>query len=213
MAANKLAVHACEGRWSAIVPFLFPSPDRGNVMSHRIETERLLLRPPERSDIPQLVALIGEWDVAKNLGRVPYPYSEADAHAFFDRVDARPADQTDLTLGVTLKPGGAYIGGCGVHLRENGEFELGYWIGKPHWGTGYATEAARAVAGEAFTGLGLQKLTAGYFFDNPASGHVLEKLGFRPDGEEQRDCASRGHRVRCHNVVLMREQFAVKQVA
>jgi RimJ/RimL family protein N-acetyltransferase len=182
-------------------------------MAYRIETERLLLRPPERSDIPALVALIGEWDVAKNLGRVPYPYSEADAHTFFDRGEARPADQPDITLGVTLKPDGAYIGGCGVHLRDNGTFELGYWIGKPFWGNGYATEAARAVVDEAFGAFRLQSLTAGYFFDNPASGHVLEKLGFLPDGEELRDCASRGQRIWCHSVVLTRAQFAIRQAA
>lgn len=179
----------------------------------QLETERLLLRPPKRSDAPAIAALIGEWDVAKNLGRVPYPYSETDAHEFFDRVEAKSDDQSDLTLGITLKPSGAYIGGCGVHLRENGEFEVGYWIGKPHWGNGYATEAARAVVHAAFAKLKLEKLTAGYFFDNPASGHVLEKLGFLPDGEELRDCLSRGHRVRCHNVVLTRERFRVIEAA
>lgn len=182
-------------------------------MALQLETERLLLRPPGRSDAAAIAALIGEWDVAKNLGRVPYPYSEADAHKFFDRLDARLADQLDLTLGITLKTDGAYIGGCGVHLREKGDFEVGYWIGKPYWGNGYATEAALAVLHAAFANLQFDKLTAGYFFDNPASGHVLKKLGFLPDGEELRDCLSRGHQVSCHNVVLTREQYGMKHAA
>ena len=182
-------------------------------MAVQLETERLLLRPPARSDAVAIAALIGEWDVAKNLGRVPYPYSEADAHEFFDRIDARSDDQPDLTLGITLKPDGAYIGGCGVHLRENGDFEAGYWIGKPYWGNGYATEAARAVVQAAFAKLQLDRLTAGYFFDNPASGHVLKKLGFLPDGEGLRDCLSRGYQVQCHNVVLTREQYEMKHAA
>jgi RimJ/RimL family protein N-acetyltransferase len=182
-------------------------------MNLRLETARLLLRPPERSDIHVLVPLIGEWEVAKNLGRVPYPYLEADAHEFFERLEARSPDAFDLTLGITLKPQGSYIGGCGVHLRENGEFELGYWIGKPYWGNGYATEAARAVMKAAFAEPNLETLTAAWFFDNPASGRVLEKLGFVPHGREERECRSRGHAVLCHSVRLTRERFGNKQAA
>jgi RimJ/RimL family protein N-acetyltransferase len=182
-------------------------------MIERIETERLLLRMPERSDIPALVPLLGDWDVARTLGRVPHPYSENDAAEFFDRLGSRLGHQPDLTFGITLKSDGAYIGGCGVHLRENDEFELGYWIGKLHWGNGYATEAARAATRAAFESLSLQRLTAGWFEDNPASGRVLEKLGFVPDGEEMRDCCARGHAVRCHAMLLTREAFQPKQAA
>jgi len=182
-------------------------------MVFNLETERLLLRPPARSDAPAIVALMGEWDVAKSLGRVPYPYSQADADAFFDRQEARPADAFDMTLGLTLKSNGNYIGGCGVHLRENGEYELGYWLAKPYWGAGYATEAARAVLGTAFAVPEITFITAGYHFDNPASGHVLAKLGFMPDGEEDRECRARGHAVRCHNMRLTRERFRLKAAA
>ncbi len=71
-------------------------------------------------------------------------------------------------------------GCCGLHLRESGLFELGYWLGRPFWGHGYATEAARKLAGFAFSRLKATQLTAGYFHDNPASGRVLEKVGFAP---------------------------------
>jgi ribosomal-protein-alanine N-acetyltransferase len=173
-------------------------------MGLQLETERLHLQAPARSDAPSIVALIGEWDVAKSLGRTPYPYSEADAHEFFDRLETRAAEQPDLTFGVILKTSAEYIGGCGVHLRENGDFELGYWIGKPYWGLGYATEAAEVVVEAAFAQFELEVLTAGWYFDNPASGRVLEKLGFVPDGEEMRDCRARGCAVRCNNMKLTR---------
>jgi RimJ/RimL family protein N-acetyltransferase len=160
-----------------------------------------------------MVLQLGDWDVARTLGRVPHPYSEADAQAFFDRLDARPAEQPDYTFGITLRSDGSYIGGCGVHLRENEEFELGYWVGKPCWGNGYATEAARAVTSAAFETFALERLTAGWFEGNPASGRVLEKLGFVPDGEEMRDCRARSCQVLCHNVMLTREVFQLKQAA
>jgi RimJ/RimL family protein N-acetyltransferase len=62
------------------------------------------------------------------------------------------------------------------------EIEMGYWIARPHWGLGYATEAGRALIDIARHSLGLGKLSAGHFLDNPASGRVLQKLGFRPLG-------------------------------
>jgi [ribosomal protein S5]-alanine N-acetyltransferase len=182
-------------------------------MNDALETERLLLRKPERSDIPAIVTQLGDWDVAKTLGRVPHPYSEADAHEFFDRLESRSADRPDLTFGITLKSNDRYIGGCGVHLRENQEFELGYWIGKENWGHGYATEAARAVTRAAFALFALERLTAGSFEDNAASGRVLEKLGFVPCGEEMRECRARGCDVRCHAMLLTRDAFRLKQAA
>ena len=182
-------------------------------MTFRLETERLLLRPPERSDVPVLVPLIGDWEVAKNLGRVPYPYAAADAYAFFDQAHAKTANGTDFTFAITRKSDGVYLGGCGVHLRENGEWEFGYWIGKPYWGNGYATEAARALVQFAFETLKIDMLTAGWFFDNPASGRVLEKLGCTRTGTDERECRSRGHSVVCNTVRLTREQFDIKQAA
>lgn len=180
---------------------------------HRLESERLILRPPEWSDVPAMLPLIGEWDVAKNLGTVPHPYAESDAREFFDRLESRRNEGKDFTFAVTAKANGAYLGACGVHPRDAGETELGYWLGQPYWGKGFATEAARAVARFAFAELALDSLVAGWFFDNPASGRVLEKLGFAPSGEEQRDCKSRGHKVRCYMVRLTREAFEARHVA
>ena len=182
-------------------------------MSFRLETERLLLRPPERSDIPVLVPLIGEWEVAKNLSRVPYPYVEADAYVFFDQAQAKRANGTDFNFAIVRKADATYIGGCGVHLRDNGAWEFGYWIGKPYWGEAYATEAARALVRFSFATLKIDMLTAGWFFDNPASGHVLEKLGCTRTGTDERECRSRGHSVLCNTVMLTRRQFDLKQAA
>ncbi len=182
-------------------------------MTCRLETARLLLRPPQRSDVPTLVPLIGDWEVAKHLSRVPYPYTEEDARAFFDQALKKRAGGTDCAFAIVCKADGCYIGGCGVHLRENGEWEFGYWIGRPYWGNGFATEAAHRLVEFAFDALKIETLTAAWHFDNPRSGHVLEKLGCERTGTEERECCARGHNVLCHTVRLTRDRFGMKQAA
>jgi RimJ/RimL family protein N-acetyltransferase len=172
----------------------------------RLESDRLVLRPPEFADIPALVPLIDDFDVAKNLSRVPYPYSEADAQAYIAHATETRAAGTDFSFAIIRRLDGTYVGNCGVHKRETG-FEFGYWLGKPFWGRGYATEAARRIVQFAFDELKVQSLVAGWFHDNPASGRVLAKLGCTPDGTGQRDCLARGHAVYCQNVKLEREGF------
>jgi ribosomal-protein-alanine N-acetyltransferase len=178
----------------------------------RLDTERLLLRRPEQADVPAITAMIGDWDVVKNLATAPYPYLEEHAGAFIARIADDAARGESHEFAITRKPDGAYVGTMGLHLRD-GAFEIGYWLGKPYWKMGYATEAARKVVSFAFGELGATRLVAGWFHDNPASGHVLEKLGFRPDGAEQRICAARGHSVYCHRVALDREDFERKKAA
>ncbi|WP_375197960.1 GNAT family N-acetyltransferase, partial [Sphingobium sp.] len=77
------------------------------------------------------------------------------------------------------------VGGCGVHLDEDGAVELGYWIARPYWGLGFATEAAQAVLGMA-KAAGVRDIRAAHFIDNPASGNVLRKIGFRSTGRVER---------------------------
>ncbi len=181
-------------------------------MACRLETERLLLRPPEAEDVRFIAPLIGDYDVAKNLSRVPHPYRESDAATWVSTLGERHAKGEAFQFAVTRKSDGAYMGGCGMHL-DNGLFELGYWLGKPYWKMGYATEAARKMAGFAFHTLKVERLVAGWFHDNPASGHVLEKVGFVADGTDQRNCLARGHAVNCNKVVLDRENFGRRKAA
>jgi RimJ/RimL family protein N-acetyltransferase len=173
-----------------------------------LETERLLLRPPHAADIEPMLPLIGDWEVAKNLGRVPHPYSRADADEFLAKTTVSRARGQDYSFAIQRKRDGVFMGVCGVHLRPGGHFEFGYWLGKPFWKHGYATEAAKRIASFAFRDLKIEQLKAGWFHDNPASGHVLEKIGCVPAGAEQRDCLARGHSVYCHVVSLAPADFA-----
>jgi len=177
-----------------------------------LETERLLLRPPGRRDIPALVPLANDYDVAKNLSTLPHPYTANHGEEFVARVEEQRTKGTDFNFAITRKSDEAYMGGCGVHLKE-GKFEFGYWLGKPFWRQGYATEAATRLVEFAFDALQTESVWAGWFFDNPASGRVLAKLGCKPNGMARRACLARGIEVECNLVTLTRGDFAQRRVS
>lgn len=143
-------------------------------------TERLLLRPGWKEDAPALFGAIADEAIVRNLASPPWPYSLADAEVFL-ATDRRPDEASFLVFRRT-RGAPQLIGTAGLGRRPSGAIELGYWIARPHWGLGYATEAASAVVAIARDGLRLDRLVAGHFLDNPASGRVLEKLGFKASG-------------------------------
>ena len=143
-------------------------PPRGLGLPPVIETERLVLRPLEPEDAPALARGAGDFEVARRLATVPHPYAVEDALAF---VEARPGE--GRVWGIVEK--GALKGI--VSIRD----ELGYWIARPHWGRGIATEASRAAA-RAWFAAGPAMLTASHMDDNEASRRVLLKLGFEDAG-------------------------------
>jgi RimJ/RimL family protein N-acetyltransferase len=143
-------------------------------------TERLLLRPGWREDAPALYRAIADERIVRNLASAPWPYRPDHAEAFL-ATERRPSEPSLL---IFRRTAGApeLIGTIGFGRRPDGPLELGYWIARPHWNRGYATEAGKAVVAAARHGLRLKRLGAGHFLDNPASGRVLEKIGFRPTG-------------------------------
>ena len=181
-------------------------------MVWRLETERLILRPPEERDVPTIVAFIGDYDVAKNLSTVPHPYTEAHAREWLAKQPVNLASGTDYGFSIARKEDGAHIGGCGLHRKENGN-EFGYWLGKPFWQKGYATEAARRIVEFAFFELQLESVWAGWYHDNPNSGRVLEKVGCKPSGQDTRSCMARGHDVICNLVALDRANYMGRRAA
>lgn len=128
-----------------------------------------------------LTAALNDEGLTRNLARVSFPYASDDAQAYL----ARPRDPRHPQLLVFSRTQGLprLVGGCGLTPAEDGEgVELGYWIARPYWGLGFATEAASALV-HAGRALGHQRIRARHAVDNPASGRVLRKLGFRPTGD------------------------------
>ena len=154
-------------------------------------TERLLLRPGWAEDAPELARAIADEQVVRNLATAPWPYRQEDAEAFL----AAPRDPVMPSFLITERTDGAprIVGSCGLGRRPSGSVEMGYWIGRQHWGKGFATEASRALI-EIAKALKLPRLEASHFLDNPASGRVLEKLGFVATGmsAERYSCARGG---------------------
>ncbi|MBI1360168.1 MAG: GNAT family N-acetyltransferase [Alphaproteobacteria bacterium] len=156
-------------------------------MKTMIETERLILRPFELTDARRVSYLAGDYEVAKMCGRVPHPYPVLIAEAWIATQAAARAKGEDYPFAITL-PGDGLIGACGVNRVAGAGrhvWELGYWLGLPYWGEGYASEAARGLMAWAQDTLDARVFTAGHYVDNPASGGVLRKLGFEHTGSAE----------------------------
>jgi RimJ/RimL family protein N-acetyltransferase len=154
-------------------------------------TERLLLRPGFAEDAPMLAAAIADEQVVRHLSATPWPFGVKEARDFLDRLP--DAGLPRMLITERVNEGARVVGACGLGRRPSGAVELGYWISRPHWGRGFATEAGRALIDIART-LRLPQLEAAHFADNPASARVLEKLGFRPTGlrAARASCAREG---------------------
>jgi RimJ/RimL family protein N-acetyltransferase len=152
------------------------APARRDDIVPVLATARLVLRAPRRSDVKAIASLADDRRIAANTARIPHPYGIEDAEQFIAAVNKR---EGEACFAVTLD--GAPIGVCSIELREDGP-ELGYWLGVPYWGRGFATEAARALIDHAFGDLEHDTLISGARVNNPASRRVLEKCGFQWTG-------------------------------
>lgn len=164
-------------------------------------TDRLHLRPGRREDAPALLRAIADPDIVRNLASAPWPYGLADA----ERLASHPFNASEPRLFIFREESGPeeLVGVAGLDRMPTGEVELGYWIAKAHWNRGYASEAGRRMIEIARSELGLRRLVAGYFIDNPASGHVLRKLGFAPvPGVVDRNSRARGGTAACQMCTL-----------
>jgi RimJ/RimL family protein N-acetyltransferase len=141
-----------------------------------LETERLRLRAPRLEDAKAIAVLVNDRRIAENTFRIPHPYSLADAKEWIGSV--RRSGEENFVITVA----GEIVGGCGCHHHRDGTPEIGYWLGVPFWGNGYATEAARALIDHVFDTHGHAMLAAGARISNPASRRVLEKCGFQWTG-------------------------------
>ena len=149
----------------------------GLLVFHR--SQRLLLRPVWPEDWQLVLDGIADEGVVRNLASAPWPYREDDARAF----TSLPIEPQYPRFLITRASDAALVGCIGIDRSDafDDGAELGYWIAREHWGQGYATEAGRAVLTIART-LGYTRVMAMHFLDNPASGRVLEKLGFVSTG-------------------------------
>jgi RimJ/RimL family protein N-acetyltransferase len=171
---------------------MFPDLTRDDVF--RLETRRLWLRWPRLADVQAIVRLAGEKAVADMTARIPHPYPPEHAERFIFQARRSNADGEGLTLAITPKgKPNSLIGVVGISPGpDTGKPSLGYWLGTPFWGHGYATEAARALIDAFFAYGGEDELTAAARVINPTSRRVLEKCGFAYQGSGLSELPARG---------------------
>lgn len=155
-----------------------------------IRTPRLLLRPAFPEDAREMFAAINDAGTVRMLANAPWPYLPEHARAFCNV----PHDPLAMRFVIALpsERGAPIVGMVGINEREDEELSLGYWIARDSRGRGFAAEAASAAL-DAAAMLGHRRVTAGHWLDNPASGAVLERIGFAETGEVRpAHCLGRG---------------------
>lgn len=150
----------------------------------RLETERLVLRPFDTGDGGVVERLAGAREVADTTLTIPHPYPPGGGAKWIAAHAAAWSSRENLTLAVCNRAAPRELLGA-ISLRlsiAHSHGEVGYWIGLPNWGKGFATEAARALTTYAFAELELHRVQGRHFTRNPASGRVMQKLGMRLEG-------------------------------
>ncbi|MDE0483360.1 MAG: GNAT family N-acetyltransferase [Candidatus Poribacteria bacterium] len=161
-----------------------------------LHTDRLILRSFTLADASDVKRLAGERDVASTTCAIPHPYEDGMAEEWISTHKAAFEKGTGIYLAITLKDNEKLgdtilIGAIDLRIDQTEKIaELGYWVGKPYWNSGYCTEAANAILTYAFDVLELTSIHAFYLKRNPASGRVLEKIGMQfeecfPKGAEK----------------------------
>src|SRR5687767_6404699 len=151
-----------------------------------LTTEHLILRPYELSDARAVQQMVSDRDVAATTFSVPHPYPEGGAEEWIKKQPAAFDSGQRVTLAITLRKEKTLVGSINLRITPwNRRAEMGYLIGKPHWGKGYATEAAEAMLRYGFETLDLSNVYAHHMTINPASGRVLEKIGMTKEANRK----------------------------
>ena len=165
----------------------------GNRPAVTLTTDRLALRPTTPADAQRAFEIQSDWDVTRMLRMAQFPPDPDDMTGWFGEHRQEWIAGTAFRFAIERR--GRMIGLVDLDEIDGEEGELGYWLEKPSWGQGYAFEAAQAVVSFAFEQVGLARLKTGHAADNPASGKVLLKLGFRPEKAMRKASRSRGEEI------------------
>ncbi|MGH2600843.1 MAG: GNAT family N-acetyltransferase [bacterium] len=141
-----------------------------------------MVRPFRLDDAPVVQRLAGAREIADTTLTIPHPYLDGMAEDWIRTHDDAWNRQERATFAMTSEAEGV-VGAIGLDLAlPHRRAELGYWVGRPFWNRGYATEAVRAVIAFGFETLGLNRIWARHLTRNPASGRVMVKAGMRFEG-------------------------------
>ena len=148
-----------------------------------LKTEKLVLRPFRIEDAPLVQKYAGDHKIAEMTGTIPHPYSLEMAKEWIPLHKQNWETKRSLTLAMVPVNTSEIVGCVSLIFSMNHRrAELGYWVGVPHWGNGYCTDASRAIVQYGFDNLEIDKITSAHMTKNPASGKVLQKIGMQKEG-------------------------------
>ena len=175
----------------------------------RIDTERLVVRPVREADLPALLEVNSNEEVTALL---PYARWTAidDGRAWLDRMKAIEESGTAVQLVLVDKAAGQAIGTCLLFRFDEGSAraELGYVLGRAHWGRGLMGEALEGLLGHAFATMRLRRIEAEVDVRNRASSRVLGRLGFRREGVLRQRWFTKGEARDVEIHALLRDEWA-----
>lgn len=173
------------------------------VQQSGLQSGGVRLRPLCIDDAAFVAREGGRPEVARMCALVPSPNPALAAEGFILAMRAAERGRGDRVRLVESETGEP-LGLVGLHPAGEGAVEFGYWYARSAWGRGVATQAGRLML-ETASRHGVETVQAGHFEDNPASGRVLEKLGFVYTGETVMAFSlGRLERAPCRRMVLHR---------
>ena len=147
-----------------------------------LEADLVRMRPIETVDIPHIQRLAAAEEIAKNT-YVPHPYPPDGSKEFVQKVREQWRYEEAFVFAIIERATERFVGCMGIHpMPAHNRAEVGYWIGVPYWGRGLATAALRLIIQFGFEELKLNRIAAGHFPHNPASGRVMQKVNMRYEG-------------------------------
>ncbi|MCX6708930.1 MAG: GNAT family N-acetyltransferase [Candidatus Woesearchaeota archaeon] len=145
-----------------------------------IKGKRVTLRTLRKSDADKITEYCKNPAISRWTRSIPYPYVKKYAIDYIKNSKEKWNKKEAYNFVITRKE--KIIGSIALMIKNEGIAELGYWIAKPYWGEGYATEASKLVIKEGFKKLKLHKIYAHHIKENLASGRVMQKLGMKKEG-------------------------------
>ncbi len=179
----------------------------------KLETERLILREAELSDVKELVENLNNIKISGWIATMPYPYEEKDAKWWLDENEKKKKanPRRDYHFRIVLKETGEVIGSIGIFGFDENKVksELGYWLAEPYWRKGYMKEAVKEIIKFGFEKLGVGKINIPAFSTNIGSNELARSLGFTLEGKLRKNarCMANGN-IHDENVWgLLREEY------
>ncbi|WP_436865262.1 GNAT family N-acetyltransferase [Bacillus fungorum] len=173
-----------------------------------IETDRLILRSLQLDDALVIEKLAGDYDIAKTTLSIPHPYPKGSAKDFITHMLQAETDKKVVIFSILGKNNKELLGVINLNLDPiHKRGELAYWIGRPYWGNGFGTEAAKALLHYGFNELHLNKIFAAAFSNNPGSWRIMEKIGMKHEGTFKQHVVKSGESMDITYYGILRDEY------